>query len=198
MSTLEEACLALGRGELVAAPTETLVGLLADATRADAVERVVRAKGRDEGKPISVILPDIEALSRVAEPLTPGAEALAQAFWPGPLTLVVRARPGLPAPLVHAGNVAVRVPGSSLALDLARRFGGPLTATSANLSSERAPQNTDVLSGAIRDACAVVLTGQAEGGIPSTLLDVTSWPPRVLRAGAVSLERLLASVAALG
>ncbi len=113
------------------------------------------------------------------------ARALAVAHWPGALTLVARARMRLPAPLLRDGTVGVRVPGPSLALDLVRAFGGPLTATSANLSGSPPIESTDDLDPELRvDA---VVHGRAGGGLASTLLDVTVEPFRLLRAGAVTL-----------
>src|SRR5690606_29980309 len=90
MSEIEEALRVLGEGGVVACPTETLVGLLADATRGDAVEAVLRAKGRSPGHTVALLVPSFEAAASLAE-LSPAAEALARAHWPGPLTLVARA-----------------------------------------------------------------------------------------------------------
>src|SRR5690606_29808134 len=123
----------LRRGGVVACPTETLQGLLADARSEAAVQRVVELKRRGP-EPIAVIVPSLFALDEVAEPPSEQALALARRHWPGPLTLVLRARSGLPAPLVRQGTIGVRVPGPSPALALVQAFGGPLTATSANPS----------------------------------------------------------------
>jgi L-threonylcarbamoyladenylate synthase len=198
LSELADAVAALRRGELVAAPTETLVGLLADARSADAVARVVEAKGRAEGKPIGVILPDVDALQLLAEPVSSRVEALARAFWPGPLGLIVAARPGLPEALLAQGKLAVRVPGQSRALELVRAFGGALTSTSANLASAPPVRCTSELEDSIAASCAVVLCGEAGSGEPSTLLDVGTWPPRCVREGAVPRERWEACVRRLG
>ncbi|MBO6936934.1 MAG: threonylcarbamoyl-AMP synthase [Deltaproteobacteria bacterium] len=186
MSALEQALDALRRGEVVAAPTETLVGLLADAMDVDAVARVADLKGRSANQPIALLLPDVAALDRVAVRVSETTRALGEAHWPGPLTLLVEARPELSPLLTRDGKVGVRVPGPSLALDLVRAFGGPLTATSANLSGEPAVADTAALAPAIA-AGAHVLSGRAPGGEPSTFVDATVEPPVVLRAGAIDV-----------
>jgi L-threonylcarbamoyladenylate synthase len=174
----------LRRGGVIACPTETLVGLLADAENAAAVARVVAIKRRDEA-PIAVLVPSADAVATVAEPLAGRGRALARAHWPGPLTLVVRARAHLPAALVRDGKVGVRVPGPSPALDLVRAFGGPLTATSANRTGEPAARTIAEARAALGDDVDLYLPGESPGGAPSTVVDVTVEPPRVIRAGAV-------------
>jgi L-threonylcarbamoyladenylate synthase len=176
----------LRRGEVVACPTETLVGLLADALSHDAVERVVALKKRGPD-PIALLLPDRAALALVAEPLTPEALALADQHWPGPLTLVVRALPGLPAAIAGQGTVGVRVPGPSPALDLVRAFGGPLTATSCNPSGQPAARTEREVRDYFPELTAVV-SGDAPGGAPSTVVDATGSALKVLRLGAIPLS----------
>jgi len=186
MSALERALDALRRGEVVAAPTETLVGLLADAMDPAAVARVADLKGRRADQPIALLLPDPASLDRVATSVSPATRVLAEAHWPGPLTLLVEARAELSSLLVRDGKVGVRVPGPSLALDLVRAFGGPLTATSANLTGEPAVAATAEIAPSIT-ARTHVLEGRAPGGEPSTLVDATVTPPRVLRVGAIAI-----------
>lgn len=182
--SLARALEVLRRGGVVACPTETLVGLLADALDDAAVARVVAAKKRPSDAPLALLVPDLAGAEALVE-LDEAARALAEAHWPGALTLVARTRVRLPAPLLRDGTVGVRVPGPSLALDLVRAFGGPLTATSANLSGEPAIASTDDLdSGLVLDA---VVAGKAGGGPPSTIVDVSVSPFRLIRAGAVTL-----------
>jgi len=179
---------ALRAGGVVACATETLFGLLADARSEAAVARVVAIKQRGK-EPIALLAPDLAAVEALGV-LTETGRALALRYWPGPLTLVVRAHPGLPAPLLRDGTVGVRVPGESNALALVRAFGGPLTATSCNpsgLPSARTEAEARAYFGAVLDA---IVPGDAPGGAPSTLVDVTSDVPRVLRRGALSLEEL--------
>jgi L-threonylcarbamoyladenylate synthase len=181
---------ALRRGGVVACPTETFVGLLADALDPRAVDAVAALKGRPEGLPMALLVPSIEAIDAVAEPLGEEALALAERYFPGPLTLVVRARAGLSPWLVRDGTVGLRVPGPSPALDLVRAFGGPLTATSANLSGEPAVRHVRELAPELRAGVAASIQGDAPGGLPSTIVDVTHYPMRVLRPGALSATEL--------
>ncbi len=189
-SSLDRAVEALRSGGVVACPTETFVGLLADALDPAAVEAVATLKGRAEGAAIALLLPSIDALSLVAEPLPPFARALAERHWPGPLTLVVRSRPGLPARIVRDGTVGVRVPGPSPALDLVRAYGRPLTATSANLTGEPPARVAAELPEAIRRGVSAELSGASPGGRPSTILDVSRYPPVVIREGALGRAEL--------
>lgn len=178
---------ALRAGGVVACPTETQVGLLADALDAAAVARVSALKRRPEGEPIGLIAPSVEsALSLVIE-MTPLARRLAEAHWPGPLTLVMRARPHVPAAVQKDGTVAIRVPGPSPALELARAFGGPLTATSANLSGQPPLSTEAELRAAFGAGLAGIVPGSSPGGVPSTIVDATGDTPVVIRAGALAL-----------
>jgi L-threonylcarbamoyladenylate synthase len=188
--TLIRALEVLRRGGVVACPTETLVGLLADATSSEAVDRVAAIKGRANDAPIAVLLPDSASVELLAEPLGERAAKIARAHWPGPLTLVVRARPGAPAGLVRDGKIGMRVPAPSPALELVRAFGRPLTATSANPSGAPAPASTRDLDPLIRGAVGMVVEGDAPGGPPSTVLDVAVDPPVLIRAGAVSAREI--------
>src|SRR5688572_8682807 len=139
-------------GGVVACPTETLVGLLADAASLAAVEKVVAVKKRGAADPIAVLAPDLAAALRLVRDLPDAARELATTHWPGPLTLVAHAQPGVPAPLVRDGKIGVRVPGPSPALELCRAFGGPLTATSANLSGEPAARTSEEARAALGGA----------------------------------------------
>jgi L-threonylcarbamoyladenylate synthase len=176
----------LSRGGVIACPTETLQGLLADATSQAAVERVVAIKRRGP-EPIALLLPSVEALPQVAAATPLWVLELARKHWPGPLTLVLRARDGLPAALVRQGTVGVRVPGESPALALVRAFGRPLTATSANPSGLPAARTSAEVRAYFSDALDAIVPADAPGGAPSTVLDVTGETPRVVRAGAVTI-----------
>jgi L-threonylcarbamoyladenylate synthase len=178
---------ALRAGGVVACPTETLQGLLADALSEPAVQRVIALKRRGP-EPIALILPDAESLASVALEVPDAVLALARAHWPGPLTLLVRARPELPAALVRDGKVGVRVPGPSPALDLVRAFAGPLTATSANLSGQAAARTAAEVRAYFPHELDGYVPGDSPGGAPSTLLDATNPTPRILRQGALHIE----------
>lgn len=179
---------ALATGGVVACPTETWLGLLADARNEAAVERVAELKGRPASMPIALLLPDGSAIAKVAEPPSDRAQALIEAHWPGPLTILLRAKPGLSARLTRDGKVGVRVPGASPAADLVRAFGHPLTATSANRTGQPPLRSIDQLPDDMAAGLAGRVPGTAPGGAPSTLIDSTTTPMRVLRAGAIPID----------
>ncbi len=178
----------LRAGGVVACPTETFVGLLADAQNARAVERVCALKGRDEKNPIGVLVPDLPALEALVEEIPARARVLAQRHWPGPLTLLLRARSGLPAALHKDGKLGARVPGESPALRLVRAFGGALTATSANRTGEPAATSGEQAGEIFGDGLDAIVPGLSPGGLPSTLVDATSDALVVLRRGPVDLN----------
>lgn len=174
-------------GGVVAYPTETFYGLGALASDPAAVARLVRAKGRPDGKPLPLLAADLAQVEAVAE-LTPLARRLAAALWPGPLTLVLAARPGLhPAITGGGGTVGVRVTSSPVAAALARSAGGALVATSANLAGEPPAADAGALAAGLVARIDLVLdAGPAPGGLPSTVVAVEGARLRLLRAGAVA------------
>ncbi len=184
----------LERGGVVAAPTETLFGLLADATRPDAVDRLLSLKPRGHEKGVPLLVPDFDSWRGLVRELPVTAERLARAFWPGPLTIALAAGAEVDPRLALDGTVAVRMPGASIAADLVQAFGRPLTATSANRPG--APPAAD--AEAVRAAFAAELASgdlylagvRAPGGAPSTVVVVEGEHWRVVRLGAVSLESL--------
>lgn len=187
---IAEAARLLAAGELVAFPTETVYGLGGDARSDRAVARIYEAKGRPSFNPLIVHLPDLAAVAAIAE-VGPKARLLAQAFWPGPLTLVLPLRPGAGiSPLVTAGlsTVAVRVPAHPLAQLLLRGFGGPLAAPSANPSGRVSPtQALHVLEGLAGRIAAVLDGGACAVGLESTIL-LADPAPVLLRPGGVPVE----------
>ncbi len=186
---IDEAAAALRRGGLVAYPTETFYALGALATDAAAVDRLARAKGRPDGKPLPLLAADVAAVEAVAV-LDDRARRIADRLWPGPLTLVLPARGRLPGPIcAGTGTVAVRVPGSEIARALARAAGGPLVSTSANLSGAPAPERAEAIAPALRAVLDAVLdAGPAPGGLASTVVAIDGCALRLLRAGPVPIE----------
>ena len=178
----------LERGEVVACPTETFLGLLADARNERAIERVAELKGRPADLPIALLLPDALALAQVASFPSGQARALMEAHWPGPLTILLAAKPGLSPRLTRNGKVGVRVPGPSPAADLVRAFGRPLTATSANRTGEPPIRSAEELSETLVDGLGGVVPGVSPGGAPSTLIDTTTSPMQLLRSGAIDID----------
>jgi L-threonylcarbamoyladenylate synthase len=188
-----EAAAVLRRGGIVAYPTETFYGLGALARDARALARLAEAKLRPEGKPLPLLAGDRAQVDEVAE-LGPLALRLAAGFWPGPLTLVVPARPGLDdAVTAGSGTVGVRIPGSAVARALALAAGGAIVSTSANLSGEPPPADARALSPALLARIDHVLdAGPSPGGLPSTVVLVAGGELRLVRAGAVPFESVLA------
>jgi len=177
----------LRAGGVLACATETLFGLLADALDPVAVQRVVDLKQRGDA-PIALLLPSVDAVSQVAaDPLTEAVLRLARAHWPGPLTLVVRARSGLPHAIAPQGTVGVRVPGPSPALDVVRAFGGPLTATSCNPSGMPSARTESQARAYFEGSRVVFVPSDAPGGEASTVLDVSGPEPKLLRKGPVAI-----------
>jgi L-threonylcarbamoyladenylate synthase len=192
-SEIERAVAILRGGGLVAFPTETVYGLGADASNADAVRRLYATKGRPAGHPVIVHLGDGDLLDEWAVAIPPIARTLAHACWPGPLTLVLR-RSDRVADEVTGGRetVGLRVPGHPRALELLRAFGGGLAAPSANRFGRVSPTTAEHVRDELGDDVDLVLDGGPCGvGVESTIVDCTA-EPRVLRVGAVSAEQLRA------
>ncbi|CAN5188897.1 L-threonylcarbamoyladenylate synthase [soil metagenome] len=194
VALLGEPAATLRRGGLVAFPTETVYGLGADAMDAGAVERIFRAKGRPSDNPLIVHVPDASWLPLVVASVTPLADELAAAFWPGPLTLVLEAHPAVPG--VTTGGlttVAVRVPSDPLARRLIELAGTPIAAPSANLSGRPSPTTAAHVRadlGARIDW--IVDGGPSPLGIESTVVDSRGDTPIVLREGSITREMLAA------
>lgn len=193
---IAEAVGLLAAGEVVAFPTETVYGLGGDARSDRAVARIYEAKGRPRFNPLIVHLPDLIAVERIAH-VGPKARMLAQAFWPGPLTLVLPLRAGAAlSPLVTAGleTVAVRVPANPLAQRLLRAFDGPLAAPSANPSGRVSPTRAEHVLEGLRGRIAAVLDGGACAvGLESTIL-LADPEPVLLRPGGLPVEALEAAL----
>ena len=195
---IAEAAALLRAGGLVAMPTETVYGLAADARDDRAVARIYAAKNRPSFNPLIVHLPDLAQVARYAV-LTPEAEGLAQAFWPGPLTMVLPLREDSRlSPLVTAGltTVAIRLPAHPVARDLLRAFGGPVAAPSANPSGRVSPTRAaHVLAGLSGRIEAVLEGGPCTVGVESTIIAMDG-PPALLRPGGVSVEAIEAVLGA--
>ena len=186
---LGEAAAALRSGGIVAFPTETFYGLGVAALDPVAVRRLLDVKGRPEGKPVLVLVDSIAMVETVALDIPPAARALMASHWPGALTLVFRARSHVPADLTAAtGTVGARLSAHPVARALVTALGQPITAPSANPSGAAPPTTASEVLEYFGGRIDLVLDGGATaGGEPSTVLDVTVEPPRLVRAGAVRL-----------
>jgi len=188
---VEAAVAAVRRGELVVLPTDTVYGVSADAFSPAAVGRLLEAKGRGRSMPVPVLVGSWRTLDGLTAAVPPLARALVEAFWPGPLTLVLRAAPSLVWDLGETrGTVAVRMPLHPVALALLAET-GPLAVSSANRTGLPPPVDAAEAARQLGTAVEVYLDGgSCAEPVPSTILDVTSEQPRLLRAGALSLDRL--------
>jgi len=185
----------LRAGGIVAYATETFYGLGALWNRPAALTRLAEAKLRQAGKALPLLAADRAQVDQVTGGLSAAAARLADRLWPGPLTLVVPAAPGLPAAITGgSGTVGVRIPGWPSARALAAAAGGALVSTSANLSGGLPPVRAEDLAPELLQRIDGVLdTGPAPGGLPSTVVEVGAGGPRLLRAGAVAWEAVLAA-----
>ncbi len=201
MSEIQQAVEVLRSGGLVAFPTETVYGLGADATQAEAVERIYEVKGRPTTNPIIVHVADIERARRYAAQWPEAAQKLAEQFWPGPLTLVVPKSPQI-VDQATAGlkTVGLRVPNHPVALELLRAFDGAIAAPSANRSARVSPTTAQHVRDELGDLVQLVLDGgPCEVGIESTVLDLSGDMPRILRPGMVTrtmIEQVIGPVQA--
>jgi len=193
-AVIAEAAAVLAAGGLVAFPTETVYGLGARGLHEDEVLRIFAAKQRPKGHPL-ILHVDGEPMARALAASWPErASRLAQAFWPGPVTLVVERAPHVPDAVSGGlGTVGIRAPRHPVALALLRAVGEPLAAPSANAHMHISPTTAAHVVRSLGDAVDLVLdAGPCAHGIESTVVDLASDPPRVLRAGAASLETLRA------
>jgi L-threonylcarbamoyladenylate synthase len=198
-AAIAEAARVLRAGGLVAFPTETVYGLGARALDPAAVAKVFAAKGRPSGHPLIAHVDGEDAARAIASSWSARASALARAFWPGPLTLVVPRSARVPDVVTGGGSsVAIRAPAHAVALALLRAVGEPLAAPSANRYQTLSPTLAAHVVKSLGDAVDLVLDGgPCSAGIESTVIDVDAEPPRVLRPGALELAKLRAIVPAV-
>jgi tRNA threonylcarbamoyl adenosine modification protein (Sua5/YciO/YrdC/YwlC family) len=181
----------VAEGELVVLPTDTVYGLGCDAFSPSAVAALLAAKGRGRAMPPPVLVSHVRTLDGIATSISDQVRALAQAFWPGALTIVCRAQPTLNWDLGDTGGtVAVRMPLHPVALELLDRT-GPMAVSSANLTGQPAAQTCSEAEEQLGERVALYLdAGPSQLGVPSTIIDGTLDIPRVLRLGALSIEEL--------
>ena len=188
---IEQAAKILKKGGIVAIPTETVYGLAASAYDENAVKKVFSAKGRPQDNPLIVHIADIDSLNTIAKDIPDSAYKAAKRFWPGPFTMILKRTEKIPAS-VSAGldTVAVRMPSDETAREIIK-LSVPLAAPSANTSGKPSPTKAqyviDDLDGKID---AVVISGDCEVGVESTVITLVTNPPRLLRPGAVTAEEL--------
>ncbi|MDO4872750.1 MAG: L-threonylcarbamoyladenylate synthase [Carnobacterium sp.] len=192
--SLDVAAKALQQGEIVSFPTETVYGLGAIATSQEAVLKVFEAKGRPSDNPLIVHISDINQMTSTVEEVPEIALTLAKAFWPGPLTMILKAKPGIYAPALSAGlpTVSFRMPNHPLTLELITKVGIPLVGPSANLSTKPSPTKVEHvfedMKGRIR---GIVDGGSSTVGVESTVVDLTNEEgPVILRPGVITKDQI--------
>ena len=193
LNELDRAFAALDNGGVVVFPTDTLYGLGVDVFSLPALQRIFTIKGRPAELALPVLVAGLDQVESVALPMSNQAQELAERFWPGPLTLVMRRSPKLPD-LVTGGadTVAVRMPAHRIPLALARRLGRPITGTSANLSGQPDLMDLDSIENQLGDLVdCIIRSGPPPEGTGSTVVDITSNEPRLLREGAISLQEIM-------
>jgi L-threonylcarbamoyladenylate synthase len=188
-AAVEQGAFLLRQGQLVCFPTDTVYGIGAAASNEDAILRLYAVKGRPPDKPLPLLISQPAEAAYYAE-VTPVAKTLIARFWPGPLTIVMRKVDGLRSRALAGQNtVALRVPDNDVPRDIARMLGEPVTGSSANRSGSRPPVSAAEVAFSLGEMVSLVIDGgRSEGGVESTVVDVSSGPPALVREGAVSRE----------
>ncbi len=181
-------------GEVLGMPTDTFYGLAADPFNLHAVDRIYDIKSRSRHKPLSLLIESVDQAADLAWPVPEIFYLLARRFWPGPLTMIVKADPRLPLKVTaNTGNVALRVPAAEVPLAIIRSAGLPITATSANLHGEMECTSAMQVRDQLGDCLSLIVDGgQAPGVMPTTIVDLTtdgSW--RLLRHGTIPEEQIV-------
>jgi L-threonylcarbamoyladenylate synthase len=194
--SIAQAIATLKRGNVIVYPTETVYGLGADALNDTAVEKVFELKGRDLDNPIPIIVADRQMLRDLIDHVPPIAEKLMTEFWPGPLTLVLQARPGMPKKLLNrTGGIGVRISSQPLATQLARELGRPLTATSANPSGRQAASTIRQAENYFAGDIGTFLDGgKLRAKVGSSVVEVIDDCIKIIREGEISAARLAAFI----
>lgn len=190
---LTQAAQLLRSGETVAFPTDTVYGLGANAYQDTAVQKIYTAKGRPSDKPLILLIHDKTQLLQFTDTISDAAQRLMDAFWPGPLTLIFPLRDGIVSTEVTRGkaSIGVRMPNHAAALELLRLADVPVAAPSANLSGNPSPVTAEQVAHDLDGRIAAIVDGgPCKIGEASTILDLSTDPPVILRQGAISKEQL--------
>lgn len=192
LSLIEKSVRVVNKGGMIVFPTRTLYGIGVDAFNAAAVNRLFQAKKRPADKPVSVLVRSINDVTSLAAEIPSAAVNFMKTFWPGRLTIVFKARPNVPSILTaETGKIGIRVPEHPVAVKLIAALDRPLTGTSANLSGDSGVNRiADLPLEIIKSVDLVIDSGKLTGGIGSTVVDVTTCPPTIIREGAVSKAEL--------
>jgi L-threonylcarbamoyladenylate synthase len=193
---LPEVAAAIERGEVVGIPTDTVYGLAALPTSKSALRALAKMKGRSRQQPIALLIDSVDAIAEYVE--DPGALGKARPFWPGALTVVVRVRPGFPvAAVTKEGTVGVRLPDDLIARSVIASCGGVLAVTSANRHGEPPALSAQEVLAIFGDELVVLDGGPRPSGMASTVIDLASDPPRIIREGPVPFTDLKTEIPGL-
>lgn len=182
------------QGEVLGMPTDTFYGLAADPLNLRAVDRIYEIKSRSRHKPLSLLIESVEQAEELTKPLPENFYVLARNFWPGPLTIIVRASSRLPLKVTaNTGNVALRIPAAAIPVAVIRAAGLPLTATSANLSGATECTTAEAVRDQLKNRLSVIIDGgPSPRHVPSTIVDLTDedglW--RIQRQGAIPAQQI--------
>ncbi len=185
----------LRKGDMVALPTDTFYGLAVDPVNLFAVEQIYKLKSRQKHKPLSLLLSSVEQAYELARDTDPMLDRLAERFWPGPLTIIVRAGTKLPLrSTANTGNVALRVPDAAIPRAVVKAFGLPITATSANLQGASECTHAACVRDQIGDRIPLIIDGGPTGyTLPTTIVDLSLGDGRweILREGAIPTHEIV-------
>ena len=189
---LKEAALIIRSGGVVAFPTESFYGLGVSARDEKAIQRLFAIKKREENQPVLLLIPTASPLNRYVIRIPDIASQIMEEFWPGGLTLIFEANPGLPRLLTSGtGKIGLRLSSHPVATALAQAVGAPITGTSANISGQAACSSAEAVRHSLGGSVDFILDGgETKGGKGSTVLDITVDPPTILREGMVTREQL--------
>jgi L-threonylcarbamoyladenylate synthase len=176
-----------GKGVIIY-PTETLYGLGGNPFNPEAVKRVYAIKGREKDKPIPFLIKDRQMLETLVEEIPPLGRELMERYWPGPLTLIFRAKPGLPSPLRSKdGTIGLRISSHPIARQIVEAIDAPLTSTSANPAGAEDLTDCQRIAQLFGDQVDLIIDGGQVPGVGSTVIDLTASPPRVVREGMIKV-----------
>lgn len=193
---IEDICTRVQQGAVVVYPTETFYGIGASAFREDALRKVFQSKNRDDQKPVLLLIDTISCIEKIAVDIDPKALELAEAFWPGPLTLLFKAAAGL-SPLLtgNEGKTGCRISSGRVAAAIMNRLCEPLTSTSANITGGPPACSVADIPREVRDRVDIIIdAGKTPGGLASTIVDVSIRPFRIVRHGAIDEKRIVSFV----
>jgi len=189
---IEEATKLIEGGKLIVFPTETVYGLGADALNEEAVRRIFKVKGRSFHEPLSILIGRKEDLRQYVQEIPKSAQVLVERFWPGPLTLILRASLLIPDIIKGENNtIGIRMPNCRVTLEIVKTSGVPLACPSANLSGRPSPTKAEEVIKDLGEKIDLILDGgETKIGVESTVLDLTTSPPSILREKALKREKI--------